>query len=754
MTHDWLFLPPWGLPVLAAVFVVLGVLVALRAVREGRVSTVRRQITSLVLRGVVVLALLWIALNPTLVRHDQQGGKPKLVVLVDTSQSMTVADMDGQPRLAAALQTLNDADVRAMLTDTFDLDVRRFDRDAAPATLESLSADAADGRFSDPAAALTSAVSDLSDAEAQAGVLLISDGRATAGGFDDAARLALARSTPVWAWAVGGEVERRDVWIEAPSNDVLAFAGDEVELAATLQQSGYDDRAFRVEVLDENGAVLHTLDAAPGPDGSVPLKATVSAPDDGERRFTFRVSHDAGEADAQNNERAVYARAVGQKVRVLIVEGQPHWDSKFLVQALKRSPRVEVTAIYRLGEDKQFAIVSADGEQRRETGDLFPRSSEAFQKYDVVMLGRGCEAFFDDQTDDHLSAFVAEHGGSLVFARGKSYGGRFAPLAKYEPVVWGTLATSDVRIDPTTSRTGMATSASDSPILELAPAGDLDALIDRLPRLDMVRHTVGVKPLAVILAGGQGDLQGQAAPGPNGVNRMVVLAYQQFGQGRVVTLNASGLWRWAFRDDQEQTDDAVYERFWISTLRWLLSGSDFLAGHDVALRSNRRLYTDEQIVSMLVRTRGLEAQAYRPTLRISPQDGDGETVQIEPRAGGAGHYHAQVGPLRPGAYQVTLVNNIGRPTELTTTVRVAPSTIENRVLSADRATMQRIAETSGGQVVDADDVANLDTIVRRWQARQQLAERKRSLWDRWWILALIVACLGGEWYLRRREGLL
>jgi len=46
----------------------------------------------------------------------------------------------------------------------------------------------------------------------------------------------------------------------------------------------------------------------------------------------------------------VFVRVVGQKMRVLLAEGQPGWDTKFLVQCLKRNPRVELTAAYRLND--------------------------------------------------------------------------------------------------------------------------------------------------------------------------------------------------------------------------------------------------------------------------------------------------------------------------------------------------------------------------------------------------------------------
>jgi len=733
---DWLYLPPWGIRLVAVTGVILVALAAVRAFRERGGVPLRRQAVALVLRCLAIGALLWVALNPTALRPREIPGKPSLALLVDTSYSMSTSDEQGDGRLAAALRVLQEGGALAALGNEFTLDARSFDTESRAADLADLTAAAAQGRASDLGAAISSAVGDLAEGPSQAGILLVSDGRVTTEGALDAARLALARSVPLWTWCLGGEVPRRDLWLEVPSSEVLAFAGTEVEVAATLRKVGYESRGFRVEVL-KDGTVVESLDVVPGPGDEAPVTATITAPDAGEHRYVFHVLEDKDEAEKDNNERSVFLRVVGEKVRVLLAEGQPHWDTKFLVQCLKRNPRVDLTALYRLGADRQFAVVSAEGEHRREKADLFPRTAEAFARYDVIIMGRGCEAFFDDETEEHLTDFVARHGGGLVFCRGKPYGGRFQPLAKLEPVVWGTGVMEGVRLVPTGA--GRA-----SPVFELAAVSEIEPLLERLPPFDQAMHTVGVKPLAAVLARGE-PLNAGGDDGP------VVMAYQLYGQGRVVTLNASGLWRWAFREKGSADEEVVYDRLWGALLRWLLSSSDFLAGHDVALRSERRLYTDEQQMRFLIRTRGLDEEAYRSRLSIR----GGEVVsEVEPRPQAVGSYMAEAGPFPAGTYEITLKNNVGEPPEMTMTVEVVSSSIENRLLSADPGLMRQLAQISEGRVMTAAQVGRLGDIVRQWQARRELAEQKITLWDHWALLAAMMLVLAAEWFRRRREGLL
>ncbi|HXJ56294.1 MAG TPA: hypothetical protein VNU68_06480 [Verrucomicrobiae bacterium] len=722
----WLYTPPWHTRVIVAVAVVLLALALMRWWRERRGGAL------VTLRVLLVGALLWVALNPQALLQRERTGKPKLAILIDTSASMRTRDVDNSARLAAALRVLTNSSTVAGLEKEFVLDLRRFDRDLAPADLPKLSAsDAASGDASDIASAVMSVVSELGDAPAQAGVLLISDGRATTPNTLDAAQLALARSVPLWTWTLGGPVAKHDLWIETASSEALAFSGAEVELNATLRATGYPNRSFKVELLRDD-KVIESREVIPDTNGTARVSLKVKAPDAGEQRYVFRVPPQPEEGDTANNDRAVFLRSVGDKVRVLVAEGQPHWDTKFLVQGLKRDPNVDLTAVYRLNAQRHVAIISSTGAETRVEHDLFPRTAEAMNAFDVIVLGRGAEAFFDNTTEDLLTDFTAKRGGSVVFARGKPYGGRFQPLAKFEPVAWGSGSTPSVKLKPTEA-------GRDNPIFDLGTAGTLDELLERLPALDHASITLGEKPLAVSLA-----TAADKSDGP------VLVAYQRYGQGKALSLNASGLWRWAFRESGQEESEVAYRRFWISLLQWLLSGSQFLPGSEVALTSARRYYTSEQPMQFLISTRNLDALSYQPKLVI---EGTGHTIEVDPRARG-GNFVAEAGPFAPGTYRVTLKNNVGKPAELSQSVEVLSASVEKRDLSADAETMRRLAQVSGGQTLAANDIARMPSIVQRWEAARQLAHRQRPVWDRWWVLAAMFALLGAEWWLRRREGLL
>ncbi len=718
------YFPPWSARLIAAIAVALLVLGVFRWWREKRGGPL------LALRAIIVALLIFVIANPQAILPRERTQKPKLAILVDTSASMATRDAGNDSRYAVALKALEEPATLATLNREFVLDVRRFDREAHPADLAQLRSNAPAGDASNLGKAVMAVASELGETKAQAGILVVSDGRATAPDTLEAGQLALARAVPLWTWTLGGEVPRHDVWVETAASEALAFSGAEVELAATLHQAGYPNRSFRVEIL-RGDQLLESQEVLPGTNGAARVALKVKAPEAGEQRYVFRVPPQPEEADTANNERAVFLRSVGNKIRVLVAEGQPHWDTKFLVQSLERDLNVDLTAVYRLNATRHVAVVSTLGNEARVETDLFPRAQEAMNSFDVIVLGRGADGFFDAQTEALLGEFVSRRGGSLVFARGKPYGGRFQPLAKLEPVAWGSGVTPAVKMRPTEA-------GRDNPIFDLGSAGTLDELLERLPALDQVSATLGEKPLAVVLA---------AAAGQEGP---VLVAYQRYGRGKAMSLNASGLWRWAFRESGQEESEIAYKRFWISLLQWLLSGSEFLPGADVALTSARRYYSSEQPMQFLISTRNLERGIYKPRLEISGPQGK---VDIEPRQRGE-TFVAEAGPFTPGTYKVTLRNNVGKPAELVQDLEVVTASIEQKELSADPETMRKLAQISGGAVVSGEDVARMPEVVRRWEAARQIAHRQRPVWDRGGLLAALLVLLGAEWWLRRKEGLL
>ena len=213
------YLPPWSTKLIAGIALALLVLAAVRWWRESRGGPL------LAVRACIIGLLILVMLNPQALLPRERTEKPKLAILLDTSASMATRDLGTDSRLAAALRTLTNPVTLATLNRDFVLDVRRFDREAHPADLAQLGTNTPAGDATDLGKAVMSVASELGETKAQAGVLVVSDGRATTPDTVEAAQLALARSVPLWTWTLGGPVPRHDLWVETASAEALAFSG-------------------------------------------------------------------------------------------------------------------------------------------------------------------------------------------------------------------------------------------------------------------------------------------------------------------------------------------------------------------------------------------------------------------------------------------------------------------------------------------------------------------------------------------------
>ena len=81
-----------------------------------------------------------------------------------------------------------------------------------------------------------------------------------------------------------------------------------------------------------------------------------------------------------------------------------------------------------------------------------------------------------------------------------------------------------------------------------------------------------------------------------------------------------------------------------------------------------------------------------------------------------------------------------------------PDAEEFRVLSPNVALLERMADQSGGELVPAD---GLDQFVGSLSRRKVpiVEPWVYPLWHQWTVFAFAIACLVGEWGLRRWRGL-
>jgi hypothetical protein len=211
------------------------------------------------------------------------------------------------------------------------------------------------------------------------------------------------------------------------------------------------------------------------------------------------------------------------------------------------------------------------------------------------------------------------------------------------------------------------------------------------------------------------------------------------------------LWHWALGRAEVQPELA---RFWRQTTRWLVSD----VPERVAVRVERRPSEAGQPMAIAVRVRD---RAFRPAeeagvaLEVTAPDGEVARFAATPAASEAGTYEASFLPRKTGGYRVRarVTERDGSPLgEAESGWALDLEADEHRSIRANPALLETIARQTGGQMVRMDELKAFARELPRRSA--PIAEpRSRPLWHNWPVLLAAIACLAGEWAIRRRRGL-
>ncbi len=267
------------------------------------------------LRGLTAVVLLTALANPA-VQEENRGTLTDIVILVvDDSASQTLGDRAAQTATAVAAIT---AEVAAM--DNTELRVVRF-------------ADGADDAGSLAMTTLAQALAEEPRARV-AGAILVTDGRV------HDLELAPSLPAPLQVLLTGTDTDwdRRLVVKNAPA---FAILGEEVTLTLQIDDTGAVPADVGTEAeltiaVDADPPQTYTV--AVGEDLTLP----VTLPHGGMNVLQFSVATAEGEITDRNNTAVVQINGVRDRLRVLLVSGEPHTGERVWRNLLKSDPSVDL----------------------------------------------------------------------------------------------------------------------------------------------------------------------------------------------------------------------------------------------------------------------------------------------------------------------------------------------------------------------------------------------------------------------------
>jgi uncharacterized membrane protein len=773
-----------------AIVAIVVALMALLSLRPQFGSLSRRRWTILAgLRFAVILLTLLAMLRPELVYTKRTPQRASLVLLVDDSRSMQVADSLGDASRWDAVKSLlaTAAPDLAQLAETWDTNVYRFDTSTAPLKLE-------DGVIDLPAtptgeqSALGAAINDVIDRHASGrvlGVLLLSDGAHRAVAPNDlppqvAVRTMAAENIPLYTFTFGksGGSDRADLAIDDLLTNESIFAEAPTEVRGQLSSSGFANQRVAVQLLWENADrkmdIVDTvqLDTSSGGESQpVLLRHTPQTP--GEYKVTFRVEPRDGELVTTNNEASTFVtvRKGGVKVLYLVgakrIGGGPGPEQRFVRAALAQSPDIVVER--RL---LNYQPPEVDLRDVIQSGD-----------FDVVIL--------DDVDSRALSrpswqalADVVRGGAGLMMTGGyHSFGPggfRDSPLADILPIDIGPAQRqgfdeplrTDVQLPGPVRMKPAAPLGTNHPIMQLEGVGRAILPVDPTQGTDRIVHPTDsaatwfeLPPLDGANLFERRDLKPNAAvlAEADDARRHALLVAGQPGDGRVLAFAGDSTWRW-----QMQGFGDAHRRFWRQAVLWLAKKDEQTEGRVWIKLAGRRVMRGARVDFTLgaENAQGEPLTAARPTVSIETPDG--RTLEARPTKTGD-HWSAIFRDTdQPGDYRIKVTASNLEPSpsgrgqgEGALGTAEARFLVPNQDIELDRpaaepSLMAQLAEMTapaGGKALAPEELPTLlATLAAEPPKLHEEIVAKTTYWDTWPFFLAFVALLGTEWYLRKRWG--
>lgn len=714
--------------------------------RSSSPLTGARRALLLCLRMTAVAAAMIPLLNPGKWVSPQHLKKPTWLILSDRSLSMQ-QPLSPEKNRAQLAQELTASIVKHAENDDISFEVRGFADGLLPSQPWE--------KFPAPEIATSRLLTSLQQAfqEAQssgqplAGIIMLTDGRSTEpydqAVLDALALRALANQTPVHSIPIAGNAPLPDLELIAASTALTVFPAQPVSIGFHLRSKAMAPQRCEVILSDETGKEISRTALDIPSDKTVSGSIATIAPA-ASVRWNLHTNVLPTETRAINNRSALNLRVITAKTRVFIAEGSPYWDSKFLAQLLRQQKHMDVKSLHRLSDERYFRVDSSDAPDAEETNtdSIFPTSVDEFTQYDLIVFGKNIDSFLDDERAEALRQYVRDHGGAVLFARGKATSREIAAVEPLNPVTWATGTSSEFRFTPT--RDGQAAGLFGDAL----PAPD-SPLWAQLPPLKDGHQVSMLKPFSRVLAEGA-PLNSTASSA-----KFPLLVLRRYGQGVTAVVNADGLWKWDFFPEARELGNS-YEEFWTQLIQWMASYSEFLPGHDYSLRLPATQGTLEETISVTVSYRG-SAQDPQPTLEIVHPDGTTQSLKPAaiPDPSGRPLWRASFTPQNTGLWKLTVRDEKSTSPAPTALYHIPSSPQETDDLTPDVSFLENLAQATNGSVISMEKLPAFleQQFTTKTPTSQETGAQWQSTWNHFAIALAIAALLGIEWFLRRRQGL-
>lgn len=726
-----------SLVLLSSVVLELGL--ALRA--RGLSSSI---LQSYALRGIGVLSVAILVLEPAHLKNVEHKRAPKVAVLVDESASLSIRDFSQDPPGTFRYERLQElwkkqSPSAEMMTVGFGEAYRSIQASHLYETAPQA-----------PASRLDQALRTLARKSSPlSGALVLSDGLVAT---DDESLQALAEAInqidlPVSMIDIS-QKKRRDLALRDPKIPEFCFAQNAQEFSVTLTREGVRQGEHRAELWRDGKLLDHRTVYFSAAQSSSEITFRHSPQRTGKFVYSIRVVPVDNEATEANNEVFRSVSVLRDKVRVLHVAGRPDWDVRALRNLLKRNPNVELLSYYILRDEKDQM---RDDPSAPMSLIQFPHQElfeEQLGSFDIIIL-QNFDATARSNYNRNFGQFILDGGAIAIIGGDLGLSGGDYSLPPFSSLLPAIPRVEDMRRTPIKAR--LTPAGQVHPITawmqKLSGPEGLDLpTLDTFNRSDAQRRKKGN---VQVLLQTQGD------------ENYPLLAIAEPGKGRLLELLTASSWRWGFAPKLSRLDGLrPYDRLWQEIIRWSLREDP----SPLSMQSPSRLLAPQRSWTVQLRTRELDGRL-EPKVPVQIRVKHKGEVLVEQTltTDEQGQVKWTWTPKRNGRFEVLVSRPSPKPgqaaIEIGHPLYVGVSSPDFNPLNPAPyiPRLRNLIEKSGGQYwrgaqIPSDPLTALP--VRPPSATRRHAtgqSQPQSLWDHP-LVWLALLTLPAEWWLRRRRG--
>jgi uncharacterized membrane protein len=592
------------------------------------------------------------------------------------------------------------------------------------------------------------------------GVVVVSDGRTNAGLDTEPARVRAERSgTRLITIGIGSQKPQINLWIAGMQSPTDVHQGDPFDITVVVQGTGSAGQKGTVRLFqqsaDSDGKDRRQVSEQPIDfvDDTLPVSLRfnqqLSVP--GKYDFVVQIESPTGitEMTTDDNERRRTIEVTDRRMKVLLISSGPMRDYQFVRNALFRHSGIESDVWLQSVTDENVGFVS---QEAKTLLTKFPTTEAELFAYDVIVAFDPDWSRLSTEQQTFLNRWVAEHSGGLVIIAGEIY----TPKLAQEPdsfrdvnVLYPVLLNRMLPDMQLTQRADEPWPVTLTPegrttdFLKIADATgnasvDLWSTFKGIYRSYPVR---GVRDGAVVLIE-YGNPRARTELG-----QPPFLASQFYGTGRTVFVGSAETWR------LREISSEGHQRFWTNLIREVGQGRRSRGTARGLLLLDRTEVAPGQPVS-------IRAQLYDARLQplvvdsvpMSIVDAEGRTINIPDRLNadgrGAGQYVNSFRPPRSGAYRIS-VPVPESPDVLQTTIDVVVPNLEAQNPTQNVELLSKLTRDTQGRYLSLAEISTLPSLLPDQSQPIIVDEQLRTLWDRSWLMLLLVTLLAFEWIMRR-----